>query len=359
VVVALVFSVALKVEVLGTGRGVLHMASGARPILAEGFGRVARVAVSRGQRVTKGDLLLELEAAPLQTQLFEADRALRQLDQVTRPGQLELLRLADAQILEALRRRDAQVELLASQEQSAHLYERKLAAAEELGRNNLVSSMNVEEAREALAQSRRSVNGAKQTLMATEQEVASLRARRSNDNIHNLQENHNLQTKRDSLAFSLAQTRVLAEGAGTVEGFHVHPGDVVSAGQTLGRLLTDGGELKAFVLLPERDRAQVRRGDPVRLEVDQYPFAEWGTLKAVIQRIGESPVVATELHDLFGEQQKVDGPAYLVELTIPGGQTRLVAIQPLQSGMSFQARFVLRRQRPITFLLDPLRRWME
>lgn len=358
-VMTLVLSVALKIEVQGTGRGVIRIAGGARTLMVQTSGRVARVAAYPGQMVAPGDLILELDSAPIQAQLMEADRALAQSEKLTLPAQAGLDLLAEAQIKEALRRQDAQEEQLKSLQQSVGLFERKFIATEKLGRHGLVSAINVEEAKEALAQANRSVNSGRQALMATKQEVTSLIARRNGDNLRNLQETETLRTKRDSLVFSMAQTRVTASEAGIVEGLHVRAGDVVNTGQSVGRLLTGGGSPMAFALLAEKDRAKVHPTDAVRLEVDQFPVGEWGVLKGTIHRIGESPVSLAELREFFGEETKIDSASYLVEIAIPSGQSRPIARQQLQSGMAFQARYTLQRQRPISFLLEPLRRLFE
>jgi multidrug resistance efflux pump len=356
---AFILSVVIRVEVQGMGRGVFHVAGGARALVVQTSGRVTRVAATPGQRVARGDLLLELDSASVQSQLLEADQALILMERVTRPAQSGLDRLAEAQIKEALRRRDSQKEQQASQEESVHFFERKLAASEELGRYGLISAFGVEEAREALAQARRNVYSSRQTLTNAEQEIASLKARRDGDSLRNIQEYQALRTRRNSLAFALSQTLIVATESGIIEGLRVQVGDLVNAGQTVGRLLTDGESPRAFALLAERDRALVHLGDSVRLEVDQYPFADWGALKATIHRIGENPASLAELRELFGEDAKTEGSSYLVELTIPSGQPRTVAQQPLRSGMGFQARYTLRRQRPISFLFEPLRRWLE
>lgn len=357
---AILLSISIKVEVRSTGRGVLQIASGARPLVAQITGRVARVAANQGQMVAKGDLIIEVESATLQSQLLEAEQALTQFDQVIRPAQAGLDRYVEAQIKVARNRREAQQEQLASQEQSVRLFERKYQATEELSRHGLVSTMNVQDAKEALAQAQRSVNSARQAIMEADQEIASLQARREGDMLRNQQEFQVLRIKRDSLIFAIAQTRVTAPEAGLVEGLQVRPGDIVITNQTIGRLLTGGDTPRAYALLSERDRAQVKPGDTVRLEFDQYPLADWGTLKATILRIGESPASLTELREVFGENAKNEGGgSYLVEMSLSGGQTRPLARQPMQSGMGFQARYTLRRQRPITFLLEPLRRWLE
>jgi multidrug resistance efflux pump len=353
----LILSMIIKVEVQGTGRGVLHIAGGARALVSQASGRVVRVQATSGSRVSPGELLVELDSAALQAQMMEADQALAQAEQLTRPTHNRLDRLVEAQIQETLYRRDAQKEQLTSHEQSIYLLKRKYASTEALSKNGLVSAITVEEAREALAQGHRNVNSARQAVMVVNQELASLRAKREGERLHNLQETLTLRTKRESLTFSLAQTRITACEAGIVDGLHVRVGDIVTAGQSLGHLLASGGPPKAFALLAERDRAQIHFGAPVHLEFEQFPSAEWGTLQASILRISESPISLAELHEIFGDEAKADCASYLVELAIGGGQLRPLARQPLQTGMGFQARYVFRRQRLFHYLFKPLRWW--
>jgi multidrug resistance efflux pump len=268
-------------------------------------------------------------------------------------------RIAESQLNDAIKRHELQKEQFASIEQSATLYDRKLKASEEMHRQGLVSAFSLEEAKESLAQSQRGVNSARQSLMASEQEISSARARIASDRLRNQQELQNLTTKRDSLAYSISLARITAVEGGVIEGLHVHVGDVINAGQILGRILTDTNEPAAFALLAETDRAHVRTGDMVSLEVDQYPKAEWGAISAIIHRIPDSPATLKELRDIFGEAAKTDSSSYIVELRFPPGQNEPFGKQSIQSGMGFNATFVLKQQRPIVFILEPLRRWLE
>jgi len=191
ILIALVLSVTLRVEVKGIGRGVFYIASGARPIVAQTSGKVSHIAMIRGQQVKPGDLLLELETATLQAQLLESERAIEQYNETTLPANAALDKLAESQLNESIRRRDAQKEQLASIEQSVKLFEGKLQAQEEMHRHGLVSAFAVEEARESLAQALRSVNSARQSLMSSEQEISSAQARRDSDRLRNQQEIQN------------------------------------------------------------------------------------------------------------------------------------------------------------------------
>jgi multidrug resistance efflux pump len=356
---ALALSVATRIEVRGSGRGVFYIASGARPIVAQASGKVSQIAVARGQQVSPGDLLVELESATLQAQLLEAERAIEQYYETTKPAQDALDRLAESQLNESIRKHEIQKEQLASIEQSVKLYESKLKSAEEMHSHGLLSLFSLEEAKESLAQALRNVNSAKHALMSSDQEISSAKARIASDKLRNQQEIQNLITKRDALAYSIALTRIAATDSGILEGLHVHAGDVINPGQVLGRIIPGSTDPVAFALLPETDRAQVKPGDTVRLEVDQFPKADWGTINATIHRIPDSPATINELRGIFGDSITAETSSYLVELRIPANQNAKAAKQSMQSGMGFQANFVLKRQRPIVFMLEPLRRWLE
>lgn len=358
-VLAAVLSFTMRVEVNDTGRGQLHLASGARPLIAPVGGTVVRIHVKNGQRVCAGDILLELDAAAVQSQLFEAERALQQLDRVARPAQGAMEELAHQQEREILRRLASLRAQVQSQEQSISLYERKHQANETLAKEGLVAQMNVEDSKEAVAQARRALAAAQQSMMSVQQEYQAFQSRRKEDQLQHSQEAQTIRTKRDALAISLAQLQMRAPEAGIVDGLYVRIGDVVASSQEVVHLVPEGAALRAFTLLPEKDRAFLKVGDGVRLEVSQYPPAEFGTLGSRVLRIGEVPATQAELKDVLGDATKVEDATYLVELVVVPDERKPIARQSLRTGMEVQARYTLRRQRPITLLLEPLHRWLE
>ncbi|MCL1908932.1 MAG: biotin/lipoyl-binding protein [Holophagaceae bacterium] len=365
IVSVLIFSIIIKVEVRGYGRGVFYVASGARPILTQTSGTISHIYVSRGQQVKPGDLMLELESAAIQAQLFEVERAIEFYKEVTKPTQAALEKIAETQLGESIQRHELQKEQYASIEQSVKLYEYRLETTEEMNRHGLVSAIALEEAKESMNQARRSVISAKQALMASEQEISSARARIASDRLRNQQELQNLTTKKDALAYSIYLTKITAIESGVIEGLHVRIGDIINQGQIIGRILTDSAEPAAFALLAETDRAHVKPGDLVRLEVDQYPKAEWGIINATIHRVPDSPATPSELREIFGESITASPSSvssYIVELRFPAslsGPKEPLGLQNMQSGMGFSASYILKRQRPIIFILEPLRRWLE
>ncbi len=355
----LVFSLFGRLEVTTRGRGVLRPLPGVQVITAQVGGTVAEVSHQSGQSVRAGERLLRLDSAALQAQLLEAERSLRLLESDFRAYAGRM----DRQYREQEVNLEARLALLTRQEESQRdslaIYQRKLKANETLFRENLVATLAVDEAREALSQAQRSWMSSQQGLEQTKQELAGLRSRREDDLWRREQEVQGARAKRDGLKISLAQTTLTAPREGLLESLLVKVGDVVPAGAPVGRVVAQGGPWRVLVFLQERDRAFVKPQDLVRLELDQYPYAEFGTLKARVVRIADDLATTQEFQEAMGEGSKLEGPVFRVELDLEPGVMARLAHLPLRSSMLLNARFTLRRQRPLTILIDPLRRWLD
>jgi multidrug resistance efflux pump len=156
--------------------------------------------------------------------------------------------------------------------------------------------------------------------------------------------------------------QVLAPQGGRVESIVVQPGEHLEAGTPVATLLTSERLGPAIAFLPERDRAFVRSGDRVELELDQLPAREFGRLEARVVRVSSDLASVAELRDAFGESSGGDstgvaGPMYRVELTLVQSERLSRLSARMRSGMLFNARFVLRNRRVISLVLDPIRNW--
>lgn len=358
-VAALLFATFGKVEVTARARGVLRPLPGVQVVTAQVGGTVAEVRHGSGQGVRAGDLLVRLDAAALQAQLLEAERSLRLLESDFRAYAARM----DRQYAEQEATLQARLESLtrqeASQRDSLAIYDRKLQATERLYRENLVAAMAVDEAKESLAQAQRQWMSGQQTLAQTRQELAGLRSRREDDLWRREQDVQVARAKRDGLQLSLAQTTITAPREGTLESVLVKVGDGIAAGAAVGRILPQGGPWRVVAFLQERDRAFVKEGDTVRLELDQFPYAEFGTLRGRVVRVAEDLATAQEFQEAMGEGSRIEGPAFRVEVDLESGVMARISKLPLRSSMLLNARFTLRRQRPIAILLEPLRRWLD
>jgi membrane fusion protein len=250
-------------------------------------------------------------------------------------------------------------EQLVSYRDSIQIYERRLKAKLVLEKEGLVSAIEVDDARESVSQAKRQVSSAQQTLDQAKQERAALESRRQDEIWQRKQVVQNAETKRDTMAFVRGQTVVQAPENGVVEALLVKPGEVVQSGQAVGKLIPQGAPLQVVSFLAEKDRAFVKPGDEVHLELEQLPYTEYGTVRAKVVRVSDDLASPYEIREALGEDQKLDAPTYRVELEITDTKTLTSAKVKLRTGMLMNVRYTLRRQRLITLVLDPLRRWFR
>ena len=190
--------------------------------------------VKEGDVVQPGDVLAVLRADDLEAAVREAEAALAQLQQSTRPQAQAALREAEARLAqasrEAARRRD--------------LFQRQLIAREGL-----------EQAVQA------------ETIARTAAEQARLAARSLAEG------NPNENAARARLATAraqLAKTTIRAEAAGTVLTRNAEPGDLVQPGRILFEIARSGAT-EVLVPLDEKNLEVLALGQPAMCIADAYP----------------------------------------------------------------------------------------
>jgi membrane fusion protein len=347
-----------EVEVTGRERGVLRPAAGVRVLTSQMTGTVVSVEARSGDRVKSGAVLLRIESPAVEAQILEADRELK--DVRTRFSATAVQEDHHyAEQVDSLHSRARRLtDQITSLESSVSLQKRHVEADQELLRKGLVSELSVADTREALAQAERQLSGAQSMLDQTRQELAALEARRQGELWQRRQVLTSAESKRDALTLVARQSVVLAPEEGTVEALLVKPGEVVQAGQPVGKIVPESG-LRVIAFLAEKDRAFARIGDDVSLELDQLPDAEFGTLKARVTRIGDDLASPSEVSEALGDGQTLAVPAYRVELAITDAHAAEAAGVKLRTGTLLNARFTLRRQRLLTLVLSPLKRWIH
>jgi len=190
--------------------------------------------VQEGDAVQPGDVLAVLRADDLDAAVREAEAALAQLQQATRPQAQAALREAEARLLqasrEATRRRD--------------LFERQLIA-----REALEQALQVETVARAVAEqarlAARALAAGNATETAAQARLASARAQ-------------------------LAKTTIRAEVAGTVLTRNAEPGDLVQPGRVLFDIARDG-DTELLVPLDEKNLAVLALGQPAIGIADAFP----------------------------------------------------------------------------------------
>ena len=348
-----------EVEVTGRGRGILLPAAGVRTLTSQVSGTVVGVEAASGDTVEAGAALVRIESASVQAQLLEAERELEAVRTRFAASSAQQDRHYAEQVASLRARAGRLVEQIGSQRASAAHFRRRVQADQGLLDKGLVSELAVSDTRDALAQAERQLNGAEQALDQTRQELASLEGRRQDELWQRRQTVSAAQNKRDALALVARQSVIEAPASGTVEALTVRVGEVVQAGQPVGKIVPVDSPLHVVSFMAEKDRAFARAGDEAQLELDQLPHAEYGTLAARVVRIGDDLASPTEIREALGEGQRLEGSAYRVELEIVDAQPALEAGVKLRTGTLLDARFTLRRQKLVTLLFAPLRKWFH
>lgn len=147
-----------------------------------------------------------------------------------------------------------------------------------------------------------------------------------------------------------------APAAGVLVGFSGwSPGGFVTAGQSLG-VVSPSDTLLVETHVSPRDVGLVRVGQAARLQIDAYPYTQWGTLDGTVEAIGG---------DLVGGEASTPG-------TNPG-QAFKVMIRPaaghlmlpngvrgeLKKGLTLSARFLVARRSVFQLLYDDVSAWLN
>jgi len=348
-----------KVEVQDTGRGILHPVAGLRLIQAQVGGVLAETYARSGDTLKMGQPIALIDSAQIQGAILETERQLELLHsqgQIYTDREANLLQEQLRDVRMKLAHQESQVK---SFEESVSIQGKRVEATRRLLNEKLVASINLDEAQDQLNAAQRALDGAKQQMVQLRQDRSSLESQRQHNQWQRLQDLSGSQSKRDALDSTLRQTHVLAPVAGFLEALVARPGDLLQPGQTIAKLIPEDSPLQVVAFLPEKDRAFVKPGDQVQLELEAYLFTEFGTLKGIVKRIGSDLASQYEIQNALGEAGKLETPGYRVEIELSPERPKHLAGVKIRPGMLLQARFTLRRQRLITVVLEPLRRWLE
>ena len=359
IVAALLISTVADVEVTSRGRGVLRTPGGARLLESQVSGVVVEVLVQSGQEVQAGEALLRVDSAGVQAALLEADHKValvrsRLAALVERQQKLydERKDLLEQRVGVLRQRADSEGLTIARLRTKAHAYDL-------LAGQGIVGSVARDEATEDVWQTERQRLAIVDDMTQAKVQAATLESELEADRWRWEQEVEEAETKRNALAYTLDQMTLRAPQPGCLESLRVRPGDVLQPGSAVGRLVALGAPSRIVAFLPERDRAFVAEGSDVRLEIEQLPYGEFGTVGGRVERVSSDLASPYEVREALGEEAQLPGPAYRVELRLLEDARSRAMSSRLRTGMLVNARFTLRRRRLIALVLDPLRHWFH
>jgi HlyD family type I secretion membrane fusion protein len=348
------------------------------------LGKVARVAVSEGQSVKAGQVLLELETEIAANEVERIENLLfsSQTERVQVQGlldQMHLQRQTQAAIAQAeIRAQEVaigqaeltianQQTLLTQLQEDADAQETRLARLQPLSQEGAIPRERLFEAEQSLRNRERSLTESQGSLQRAQTETERLRAEMSEKQakaaqlqLEAEQQKQQLAVRLTGLQAKIADTETLLQTAkaklnqrylyapvdGTVLSLNVRQsGEVVQPGQTIAELAPQGKPLVLSAILPSREAGFVKPGLTVQVKLDAYPFQDYGVIPGRVISISPD----SKLHEKLGSVYRVE-----VELSRGSIYSHGANIS-FKPGQTATAEIVTRQRRIADILLDPIR----
>ncbi|MGH7112641.1 MAG: HlyD family efflux transporter periplasmic adaptor subunit, partial [Stellaceae bacterium] len=166
---------------------------------------------------------------------------------------------------------------------------------------------------------------------------------------------------------ALADTSLRAPVAGTVEASAVTTiGQVVKPGQQLLQIVPQGLPLEIQAYLPNTDVGFVRKGTPVEIKVDAFPYGTYGTIPGRVIAVAGNALPTThkpalQTASLDGTLSETTAAQKTASLAFPilvsALRTRMNIDGreiPLSAGMTVTVDLKTEEERVIDYVVDPL-----
>ena len=306
-------SIVLKIDEVISVTGQLESSSGSTKVKSPVGGQVAAVFFKDGESVQKGDLLLRFDTR-------QAENQKRTLE--------KLINLEEGK--------------LKSQQQI--LEERKKVFKQKLE----TSKTNIQELQDLVysggyqriqyLKQLDSYFEIKSQLDSIDLEIKRLRI----DSQKNISE---MKTRLNTANIQIQYQNVKAPVEGIVFDPQVSPNGVLQPGVDILTIVPQGN-LKASVLVPNKDIGFVAKDQKAMVRVDAFPFTRYGELTGYVKTIGADSLPPDNEYSYFRFPVQVDlNKSYLENKGI---------ITPLRSGMAVTANIKLREKSVISLLSDML-----
>lgn len=162
---------------------------------------------------------------------------------------------------------------------------------------------------------------------------------------------------------------IVSPVTGTIQASAITtPGQVVTVGAELMRVVPDGSTLEIEAYLPNRDIGFVRPGQEAAIKVEAFPFTRYGVLHGKVSHVARDAIpepdaqqseqqVTTELHSIVpvSNAQRVQNLVF--PITVSPASSEIVVDGhnvPLRPGMAVTIEIKTGRRRILEYLFSPL-----
>jgi len=320
------------------------------PIDAPFAGRIVATSLHAGQRVRRGDLLIEIDARAEELQLREVEVQVQGLE----PQIAQLNAQIEAE--RSMRGEEDRAARFRAEEAASRVHEAQIPAdyaAKNLVRiralraQNYVSAHDLEKAESDVSQLRAAASALEMAASRIPQDQAArnrerdVRVGRLQGEIATLEAQRNtLQAQTARLNYEIERRRIRAPVDGMVgEAINLRVGAVVADGDRLGSIVPAGRLVVVAHYPAQAAFGRIRAGQPATLRLDGFPWAEFGTVSATVSEVG----------------QEVRDGQVRVELTL---RPRSSFVGPLEHGMPGTLEVAVERLSPLNLTLRTAGQWL-
>lgn len=395
-VLALVWAYLGQIDIVAVGNGRVSNDGSVKVVQSASYGVVKRITAQEGQRVHKGDVLVELDKTTAEKELATTAQSLniaraerdilRRLatgngadDIINSAGvsdeakavlreftasQLALVGAKEQALKGSIASHQRQLQF--NQQTKAQLegeaqklkdrqvkVKQKLESANAIERIRLQNELDTLEQRITTANSAATSQGQQvlqsQLTLAQAQSQSQVSLAETNSSISGqvITQEQRIAELENNLAKAkraLEQTAITAPVDGTILALNTRTiGGVVNVAERIAQIVPDNDLLYVDVTLDNQDVGFIRVGQRVVIKVATYPFQRYGYLEGTVENISPDAI-----------QDEKKGLVYKAKVKLSGANSSKKNRLKLLPGMSVSAEITTGKRRIIEFFLDPL-----
>lgn len=313
------------------------------PIQSPLLGRIVKANLHVGQVVRRGEILVEIDAAPEQLELRQEQVRAQGIEPERQRVGSELAAEERARVQERLTAGLTAGEAASRIREAAanaRYAESDLARVEGLHRQNLIATRDLEKARtdaERLGAVVTTLEAAARRVpqeQETRDRERDVRIERLRSQIASLDaQRRTLNAGIERLGYEVERRRVRAPIDGTVgESAILRTGAVVQEGEKIASIVPSGRLVVAAQFRADAAFGRIRAGQPATLRLEGFPWPEFGSVSAAVDRVA----------------QEIRAESVRVELSI---DARSTFRGTLQHGMPGSLEIAVERLTPLALVL--------
>ncbi len=385
-----------QIDIVAVGNGRVSTEGSVKIVQSASYGVVKRITVQEGQRVHKGDVLVELDKTTAEKELATTAQSLniaraerdilRRLAMgngaddiinsagVSDEAKAVLREFTASQLALASAKEQALKGSIASHQRQLQFNQQtkdqlegevqklkdrqtkvkqKLESANAIERIRLQNELDTLEQRITTANSAATSQGQQvlqsQLTLAQAQSQSQVSLAETNSSIGGqvIAQEQRIAELENNLAKAkraLEQTTITAPVDGTILALNTRTiGGVVNVAERIAQIVPDNDLLYVDVTLDNQDVGFVRVGQRVVIKVATYPFQRYGYLEGTVENISPDAI-----------QDEKKGLVYKAKVKLSGANSSKKNRLKLLPGMSVSAEITTGKRRIIEFFLDPL-----